>query len=245
MIPKKIHYCWFGGKKLPKLAKKCLLSWKRKCPGYEIICWNEDNFDINSNKYVKQAYESKKYAFVTDYVRLWALYNEGGIYMDTDVQVLKTLDNFLELQAFSGFENNESVPTGIMGSEPRLDIFKELLDYYKDKSFIDENGQMDTTTNVTTITNILFAKGLKKNNTLQTIEKFTLFPKDYFCPIDYVTRKKTITKNTYTIHWFAGSWVSKKDSLKVIIYIFLNRCFGEKVTKKITKIVKGRKHGKQ
>ena len=105
MIPKIIHYCWFGGKPKPELAEKCIESWKKFCPDYEIVEWNEGNFNINSNLYVKQAYEAKKYAFVTDYVRLYALYTQGGIYMDTDVMVLKPLDEYLNHEAFSGFES--------------------------------------------------------------------------------------------------------------------------------------------
>ena len=142
MIPKKIHYCWFGRGQMPESAKYYINSWKKELPDYELKLWNEDTFDINSNCYVKEAYESKKFAFVTDYVRLYALYTEGGIYMDTDVEVLRNLDIFLCHKAFSGFESLNQVPTGIMGSEKGLSIIKELLDYYNDKHFIDENGNM-------------------------------------------------------------------------------------------------------
>lgn len=117
MIPKKIHYCWFGKGKMPELALKCIESWRVNLPDYELKEWNENSFDINSNFYVKEAYESRKFAFVTDYVRLYALYTEGGIYMDTDVEVLKNLDPFLDLPAFSGFEDNVHIPTGIMAAE--------------------------------------------------------------------------------------------------------------------------------
>ena len=122
MIPKIIHYCWFGDKELPKLAKKCLASWKKYCPDYQIKCWNESNFDVNSNQYVKEAYENKKYAFVTDYVRLYALYNFGGVYMDTDVEVIKNIDDFLNCKGFSSFESTNLVPTGILASEKELPI---------------------------------------------------------------------------------------------------------------------------
>ena len=138
--------------------------------------------------------------------------------MDTDVEVIKKIDEFLTLKAFSGFESINSVPTGIMGSEPKVKIFKEFLDYYENKAFITENGKMDTTTNVTTITNIMSNKGLNKNNKLQTVEELTLYPKEYFCPIEYGTNKKNITQNTYTIHWFAGSWVPKKEKIRIKIY---------------------------
>ena len=223
MIPKTIHYCWFGKKKLPRLAKKCIKSWKKYCPDYEIVCWNEENFDISINNYVRQAYENKKYAFVTDYVRLWALYNYGGIYMDTDVEVIKNIDDFLELKAFSGFENETSIQTGIIGSEKGMRIFEDFLNYYENKDFIKSNNQFDTTTNVTTTTNIMIKKGLKQNNTKQTIEDFTLFPKEYFCPIDFSTKKKNITNNTYTIHWFAGSWLPKREKFKIWLYSFIKK----------------------
>lgn len=111
MIPKIIHYCWFGRGKMPKLALKCLKSWNKYCSDYKVICWNEDNFDINSNQYVKEAYESRKYAFVSDYVRLYALYNYGGVYMDTDVEVIKNIDKFLAEKAFTGFESETYVTT--------------------------------------------------------------------------------------------------------------------------------------
>ena len=117
MIPKIIHYCWFGGKELPELAKKCIASWKKYCPDYEIIRWDESNFDLESCQYVKQAYQSKKYAFVTDYVRLYAMYTQGGVYMDTDVELTKNLDKFLDHQGFSGFESEAQIPTGIMAAE--------------------------------------------------------------------------------------------------------------------------------
>ena len=128
MIPKKIHYCWFGGNPKPKLAEKCIKSWKKYCPDYELVEWNETTFDIDSAPlFVRQAFESKKWAFITDYVRLWAMYNYGGIYMDTDVEVVKPLDRFLSEKAFSGFESSNYVPTGIMASEKDNPVIGELL----------------------------------------------------------------------------------------------------------------------
>ncbi len=237
MIPKKIHYCWFGGKELPKLAKKCLESWKRYCPDYEIIRWDESTFDINSNQYVKEAYENKKYAFVTDYVRLYALYNFGGIYMDTDVEVLKPLDKFLENKAFSGFESNSYVPTGIMASEKETDIIKKLLDYYDNRSFVKSDGSLDLTTNTQTITVIFEKLGLNKNNQFQVIDGFALYPSEYFCPIDCSTKKKKITNNTYTIHWFAGSWIPLKSKIKYKVFLILKKIIGDNNAKKIKRFV--------
>ena len=242
MIPKIIHYCWFGGKELPELAKKCLASWKKYCPDYEIKCWNESNFDINSNRYVKEAYENKKYAFVTDYVRLYALYNEGGIYVDTDLEIIKPLDEFLKDRAFSGFENGEFVPTGIMASEKNLPIIKELMDYYTGRGFVKEDGTLDTTTNTETITGIFIKKGLKLNNQHQVIDDFSMYPADYFCPIDSKTKQKNITTNTYTIHWFASSWIPTEQRVKEKAYKVVSAVIGEKNVEKIISAIKRRKY---
>lgn len=206
MIPKKIHYCWFGGKPLPDDAKKYIETWKKYCPDYEIIEWNEDNFDLSSNIYVKEAYESKKWAFITDYVRLFVMYNYGGIYMDTDVELLKNLDIFLKHRAFSGFESSTDIPTGIMASEQKFPLFKEFLDYYNNRHFILDNGKLDMTTNVKIITDICKKYGLKKNNKYQEVNDFVLYPSDFFCPKD--NNMIRITDNTVAIHHFAGSWLS-------------------------------------
>ena len=238
MIPKKIHYCWFGGKELPPLAKKCIDSWKKYCPDYEIIEWNESNFDVKFNKYVQEAYENKKWAFVSDVARLYALYNYGGIYMDTDVEVIKNLDDFLEHQAFSGFEAYDRVPTGIMACSKKNKLFKKFLDFYNDKSFVKEDGTFDITTNVTIITNELMKSGLLKNNTFQIVDGFALYPCEYFCPLDYDTKVLKKTKNTYTIHWFNGSWIDKKTKMKKSIRKLIVKVIGEKNTKKITKLFK-------
>lgn len=206
MIPKVIHYCWFGRGEKPKLFKKCLKSWKKYCPDYEIIEWNEDNFDINSNLYVRQAYENRKFAFVTDYVRLYVIYTYGGIYMDTDVEVTKNLDAFLSEQAFSGFENDTEIPTGIMAGEKGLSVFADLLTYYDNRPFITAEGKMDITTNVIIITEMLSKKGFEPNGKYQVVDGFALYPKDYFCPKDYNGGEINITQNTAAIHHFDGSW---------------------------------------
>lgn len=210
MIPKIIHYCWFGGNPLPKAARECINSWKKYCPDYQIIEWNESNFDVNSNLYTKQAYENKKWAFVTDVVRLYALCNYGGIYMDTDVEIIKPLDRFLTHQAFSGFEDPENIPTGIMAAEKDHPLFKKFFEYYDSRPFL-VDGQPDLTTNVTTITNLLLPEGFVPNNTYQEVAGFSLYPYDYFCPRDIHTMKLVVTENTYTIHHFAGSWLPKED----------------------------------
>lgn len=217
MIPKKIHYCWFGGNPLPELAQKCIDSWKKYCPDYEIIEWNESNFDLNYCSYVKEAYEAKKWAFITDVVRLYVLVNYGGIYMDTDVEVIKPLDDILQYDAVSGFESETDIPTGLMACCKGQPLFCELLHEYDNIHFLNEDGSYDSTTNVVRITNRCLKYGLKQNNALQNVNGFTLFPKDYFCPKSLKTRKLEITDNTLTIHHFDGSWQDEETQEKKML----------------------------
>lgn len=210
MIPKVIHYCWFGRGKMPELALKCIESWKKYCPDYEIKEWNEDNFDLDMYPYAREAYDNRKFAFVTDVVRLYALYHEGGVYMDTDVEVLKPLDRFLVHHAFSGFESEDEVPTGIMASEKGGRWAAENLAYYEGKHFVKEDGSFDLSSNVKTITKLLLPHGIRLDNSFQDIaELITMYPKDYFCPKDHNTREIHLTENTHCIHHFNGSWWPK------------------------------------
>ncbi|MBC7764902.1 MAG: glycosyl transferase [Hyphomonadaceae bacterium] len=222
-IPKIIHYCWFGKSPLTPLAKKCIRSWKKYCPDFKIMEWNEENFDIHSNLYVKQAYEAKKWAFVTDYVRLYALQMFGGIYMDTDVEVIKKIDVFLSHNAFLGFEEKDHIATAIMGAEKGSKWVERFLEYYKNKSFINEDNSFDMTTNVITITRIMRKHyNLQLDNTLQELEGgLVLYPQEFFCPKDFFTGKINKTQNTYTIHHFNGSWHDNEERLlRKLKYIF-------------------------
>ncbi|MDO5472612.1 MAG: glycosyltransferase [Akkermansia sp.] len=213
MIPKTIHYCWFGRKPLPKLAQACIASWKKYLPDYKIIEWNEDTFDIYSNEYTKSAYLQGKYAYVTDYIRLYALYEHGGIYMDTDVEVLKSLDVFLHHPAFSGFERENTVPTGIMASEKGGVWVKTLLGLYKDKKFDINEG-----TNVVLITEAMKSWGIVLDNSYQELRNQVVFyPNDYFCPMGPCGRKLRLTQNSHTIHHFAGSWLPLKTKIRIKI----------------------------
>lgn len=226
MIPKIIHYCWFGGKPLPNDVINYIESWKQFCPDYEIKQWDESNFNLEICNYVKEAYEAKKWAFITDYVRLYVMVNEGGIYMDTDVEVIKSLDPFLDNKAFSGFEDGHFVPTGIMACEKGFPLFEEMLHFYDNKHFLNEDGTYDLTTNVITITDICLKHGLKTNNMFQVIDGFSLYPKEYFCPKDYITGELHITDNTVTIHHFSGSWETKaaKISRKIRVWFKKHKC---------------------
>ncbi|GAB3993232.1 glycosyltransferase [Spirosoma daeguense] len=233
MIPKVIHYCWFGRGAMPAMAYKCLDSWKKFLPDYELQLWNEDTFDISSVRYVREAHEARKFAFVTDYVRLYALYNFGGIYMDLDVEILKNLDNLLHLPAFSGFESDTEVPTGIMASEQYNEWAKEQLDYYTGRPFRLPDGTYDITTNVAIISDIMAENGFILKNSYQVYKNVIhIFPKDYFCPKSH-SGIITLTDNTYCIHHFEGSWQPKRIKLKK--YIFRN-ILGPKISDFLVRI---------
>lgn len=199
---------------MPELARKCIASWKKYLPEYEIKEWNEDNFDINSYPYVREAYANRRFAFVTDVVRLYALYHEGGIYMDTDVEVLKPLDTLLEYDLVSGFESETQIPTGLMASQANMPFMFELLQDYDDLHFVKSDGTLDLTTNVDRITNHCLKYGIILNNTQQTVNGFTFLPKDYLCPKSYEDGKIRLTENTLTIHHFAGSWYTPMEKFK-------------------------------
>ncbi|SFB29980.1 Glycosyltransferase sugar-binding region containing DXD motif-containing protein [Cohnella sp. OV330] len=207
-IPRTIHYCWFGRGPKPKKIQKCMRSWSKYLGDYEIIEWNEDNFDIGANRYVKEAYEAKKYAFVSDYARLHALYHQGGIYLDTDVEVIKSLDRFLAHEAFSGFEDEKFLQSGTMGAIQGHSWIKELLDYYDGRSFLRPDGTLDTTTNTAVISQICEKHGLKLNGRQQTLSNGVVFyPRCYFSPYDYINGGSFRTADSHTIHHFAQSWL--------------------------------------
>lgn len=219
MIPKKIHYCWFGGNPLPEKDKKCIESWKKMCPDYEIIRWDESNYDITKNQYMKEAYEKKKWGFVPDFARLDIIYENGGIYLDTDVELLKNFDNLLDNEAFMGFEDGKFVNPGLcIGAVPKHETIKMICDaIYTDRHFIKADGTLDLTPSPQMNTEKLVALGMKQDNSKQIVDGITILPKDYFCPRDYVTGKMNITDNTYGIHWFNASWQSphRKRMLKI------------------------------
>ena len=228
MIPKTIHYCWFGKKPLPELALKCIASWKKFLPDYEIKEWNEDNFDINQIPYTAEAYKCKKYAFVSDYARFKIMYEYGGVYFDTDVEVIKPLDNILNKGAFWGLEKSKerlSCNPGLgFACPPGLDLCKEMIDHYKSEIFILPNGKYNLTTVVEAFSKILESKDFSLFSFPVELNGIYIYPPDYFCPINYNTGKTNITQNTYTIHHYAASWVNKYDNMSLFekIWNFLH-----------------------
>ena len=215
MIPKKIHYCWFGGNPLPDDVRKYIATWKEYCPDYEIIEWNEQNFDIRCNDYVREAYEAKKWAFVADYARLKVLYDFGGIYMDTDVELVKSFDNLLNCQAFMCFENDRSVSIGTLGAEKNSSLVLEFLSVYQNRHFLKKNGSYDTTTNLKIVTKILTQNhGLKTNGNMQILGDVYIYPMDYFIAKSYRLGWIQRTNNTYAIHHYSASWVNDEEKLQ-------------------------------
>lgn len=229
MIPKRIHYCWFGGNPKPDSVQKCINSWKEFCPDYEIIEWNESNFDIHCMPFVEQAIEAKKYAFASDVARLMVVYENGGLYFDTDVEVIKSFDDLLENKAFLGFENNEYVASGLgFGSEAGVEFFKEHIDAYRNENFINADGSFHMIGCPRVATKLLLEKGLVQNGQEQLVDEIRIYPTDYFNPFDSITGKLNKTKNTYSIHWYDASW-SNNSVIKRKLSRLIHRAFGKKL----------------
>lgn len=210
MIPKVLHYCWFGHNPLPEIVQECMESWKKFCPDYTFQCWNEDNFDFSGCEYAIEAYRSKKWAFVSDYVRLKVLYEYGGIYIDTDVELIKPIDDLLSNEAFMGFEHGFVVNTGlIVGAEKGQHFLKELIDLYESMHFILPDGSLNLTSCVDYTTDKLTEKGLKRKNVCQVIDGIKIYPTEYFCPKNQYTERISITSNTYSIHRYIGTWADE------------------------------------
>ena len=214
-IPKIIHYCWFGNNPLPTLAQKCIESWKKYLPDYEIKEWNENNFDVNIIPYTQEAYKAKKYAFVSDYARFYILYKYGGLYFDTDVEVIKPLDDIIKLGAFMGCELDGNSKTRIavapglgLAAKPNMYLYKEILDVYEKEHFYKNNEEYNLKTVVDYMTEVLYKHRLQNVNTIQIIKDIYIYPTEYFCPISVEDGKLRITSNTRTIHHYAQSWQS-------------------------------------
>lgn len=215
MIPKIIHYCWFGKAEKPLSVEKCISSWKKFCPNYQIIEWNESNFNVNFNSFTQKAYQAKKYAFVSDVARLYALVTQGGIYMDTDVEMLKGIDDFIKSNGGITCFQSESnaVSTGLLICEKGFPLFKEFLSSYDHRHFQQE-GTYSMIPNTALLTNLCVSYGLKLNNCTQTIKGLTVLPREYFSPKNPITKEIKITENTYVIHYFDSSWTSEIKECK-------------------------------
>ena len=238
MIPKKIHYCWFGNGPKNELFYKCLESWKKYCPDYEIIEWNESNYDVTKNQYMLEAYQAKRWGFVSDYARLDIVYNHGGIYLDTDVEMVKPFDDLLELKGFAGFEMPDraskafAVNTGSgFGAEKNNAIIKKMRDEYEGVSFINSDGMQNLTPSPKFNSEGLEKCGFTMNGEKQAIDGFTVFPAVSFCPLNWANKKGKIGKETYSIHHFDVSWLTEDEKKKRarerrrdIILHFPNRC---------------------
>ena len=258
MIPKIIHYCWFGGNPEPLQVKKCIDSWKKYLPDYKIIRWDESNYDIHKNKYMSDAYKEKKWAFVSDYCRLDVVYKYGGIYLDTDVEVVKSFDSLLHESIFCGFEsrdpnclnytksNNEieySVNLGLgYGAIKEHHIIKEILDLYENLSFYNKDGSLNLIACPRYQTMVLKKYGLIANNETQRLDSFIAYSPEYFCPQSNVTDEMLyFTENTYSIHHFTVSWASEK-SLKIrnwknILRKYMPYWLASKIVTLISKII--------
>ncbi|MDY3745756.1 MAG: capsular polysaccharide synthesis protein [Lachnospiraceae bacterium] len=203
-----MHYCWLSGEPFPELIQNCINSWKEHLTDYEFVLWDTKKFDVNSCPYVKQAFDVKKYAFASDYIRLYALYNYGGIYLDSDIQVFKNFDDLLNQKGFLGFESEDTLAGWILASEKGNPLFKEFLDYYNDRNFVFPDGHFDLTPNGNPITEICVRKGLKLDNTLQKFENVTIYPRTYFCPvIPNSDAEECYSVHTYAQHLFNAGWV--------------------------------------
>jgi len=239
MIPKIIHYCWFGKGVMPERDRQCIDSWKKKCPDYEIILWNEDNYDLSKNDYMKQAYQCQKWGFVPDYARLDIIYNYGGIYLDTDVEIIKSFDELLNNKGFAGFEEDRFVALGLgFGAEKGNLLIKELMDQYNGRVFIREDGSLDTTSSPLLSTIVFQKQGFVMNGKEQNVNGFVLYPTDVFCPMNYKTGKLTITENTRSIHWYNASWFTEVQKKELDTKRRINKVFGVKLGSFIFKLVK-------
>ena len=221
MIPRKIHYCWFGGNPLPKTVRKCIDSWRKYCVDYEIIEWNESNYDLTRNQYMLDAYREKKWGFVPDFARADIIFTHGGIYLDTDVQIIKCFDSLLDCNSFFGFEDDNTGEYFVnlghgFAAEKGNELVKKIVDSYQKLSFYNEDGSMNLIPSPQ-LNSIEFLKfGFQMNNQLQEIDGNILYPGDFFDPKNFGTGKLTISDNTYSIHHYDASWFDedKKEQLQ-------------------------------
>lgn len=233
MIPRKIHYCWFGHGETPQLAKDCIASWHRYMPDWDYRLWNEDSFDVDRYPYAKEAYEAGKYAFVSDFVRLYALEREGGVYLDVDFEVYKPFDDLLGFHAFAGFEGSKHLPLmmGVCASEPHGQWVSEMLEAYNDRRFVKPDGSLDLTTNVQFVTAIMSNNGFRQDGAEQDYRDLHVFPVDFFSP-RLTTGDYLLTDNTYCEHKGLASWTKQSKGWKY----YLLRLFGQRNRTRLIKL---------
>ena len=256
MIPKIIHYCWFGHKKKPRIAKKCIKSWKKHLPDYQIIEWNEDNYDIASAPaFVQQAFEAKKWAFATDYIRYQVVYEYGGIYFDTDVEILKNIDSFRKDKAFFGIQGEKAIASGLgFGAEKGTAILLDLMNNYRNIPFLLPDGTFDVTPCPQRDAQVFIKHGYQQDGREQIIKGgIHIYPSEYFCPYSWYGGKIKKTENTVAIHWFAASWFTKEQKkekrgiLRKERWYHFNHCsklflktfMGEKKYERLKTVIKG------
>ena len=215
-IPKIIHYCWLGGKPKPESVVKCIESWRKFCPEYEIREWNESNLDVSANDYTGQAYEAKAWGFVPDYLRLWIVYTYGGIYLDTDVQMVRNFDPLLEEDGFCGFEDDNYISFGVgFGAKAGNSLIKEQMAVYDNLKFLNDDSSLNRTPSPVYITPVMMAYGFHINDgNIQRVNGFACYPPEYFCPKSFSTGITKVTKKTYSIHQFDASWYSEEEQLR-------------------------------
>lgn len=249
MIPKIIHYCWFGRGPMPSSAYKCINSWQKFLPNYEIKLWNEDNFDVNIIPYTQEAYEAKKYAFVSDFARFWILHKYGGLYFDTDVEIIRPLNDLIERGPFMGCEKDSqtsqrgdctccAVAPGLgLGVNPGLGLYKEIIDLYSSLHFTMSDNGMPPKTIVDYTTTVLCKHGLKVANDIQFCAGVWIYPKEYFAPKDVDTHLLEITDNTRTIHHYDASWAEWYDKAAGERGIKLRKILGRRMGNFINVII--------
>lgn len=240
MIQKKIHYFWVGGNPMPEKNRACIKSWKKYCPDYEIVEWNESNYDISKCVYMKQAYDAGMWGFVPDYARMDIIYREGGIYLDTDVELIRSLDGLLSCRAFMGFEDRSCVAPGLgFGAESGNALIKQMRDMYGGLSFLREDGTPNLIVSPAYATKLLERYGLQRNGKRQKVQDIDIFPVEYFAPLCYLNNRLKITKNTYSIHWYHASWHTPEQREQARRAQKLNRIFGIRLGRVINRGLRG------
>lgn len=228
MIPKIIHYCWFGRGEKPELAKRCIASWKKFCPDFEIREWNEDNCDYLAMPFMAEAYAAKKYAFVSDVMRLIVLEQYGGVYFDTDVEVVRDISPLLNDEGFIGFENNRFVNSGqVMAAVPHQPVVQAMIEEYKKMHFTNADGSLNAVGCPHLNTDVMERFGLARNGQEQLVAGIHVYPDDYFNPMDSTTGKLAKTENTYSIHWYSMSWLPKRTQIRAKLGRIVRRIMGK------------------